>query len=129
MTAKVKKSVGFADIHFREFVLCLGDNPSCAFGPPLSLSWDHTNMAPISVDDYELKRPARRTKVEIHMPSTFRIKLLMDGGYKKKEIFTPIATTIQPANFNPASAKPQLKKSKSKKFNVFKLSRKKKEPQ
>ena len=51
-----KKSVSFGSIHIREFNRIVGDHPNVRFGPPLSLSWEHGELPPVSVDEYETNR-------------------------------------------------------------------------
>eukprot|EP00593_Proboscia_inermis_P000711 CAMPEP_0171300326 /NCGR_PEP_ID=MMETSP0816-20121228/9093_1 /TAXON_ID=420281 /ORGANISM="Proboscia inermis, Strain CCAP1064/1" /LENGTH=190 /DNA_ID=CAMNT_0011776711 /DNA_START=8 /DNA_END=580 /DNA_ORIENTATION=- len=84
---KEGRRVVWSNMNMREFVVTMGDNPTCLYGPAISLSWEFQTMAIVTVEEYEANRGARRTTGEIYMPSPYRIRLLLDGGYKKKEIF------------------------------------------
>mmetsp|Transcript_30199 Transcript_30199/g.36741 ORF Transcript_30199/g.36741 Transcript_30199/m.36741 type:complete len:176 (+) Transcript_30199:170-697(+) len=81
-----KLSVSFSDIHIREYDICLGDNPSCTCGPPISLSWTYKNTIIISIDDYEMRREKRRTIDEMCMPYSLRVAMLKERGYKVKQL-------------------------------------------
>merc|ERR1712232_675180 len=58
-----KKSVSFDQIHVREYIIDLGDNPSCSKGPPLSITWEYEDMGTIDLAEFEEMRPSRRQKI------------------------------------------------------------------
>lgn len=69
-----KKSVSFGSIRIREFNRIVGDHPDVKVGPPVSLSWEHGELPPVTVDDYESNRgPYKRT---LRMSSITRKNML-----------------------------------------------------
>eukprot|EP00527_Entomoneis_sp_CCMP2396_P004915 CAMPEP_0198142398 /NCGR_PEP_ID=MMETSP1443-20131203/5193_1 /TAXON_ID=186043 /ORGANISM="Entomoneis sp., Strain CCMP2396" /LENGTH=267 /DNA_ID=CAMNT_0043805391 /DNA_START=81 /DNA_END=884 /DNA_ORIENTATION=+ len=58
--AMEKKNVKFDCIHFRNYSQTLGDNPSCSYGPPISLDWKYEEGGQIGLEEYEATRGARR---------------------------------------------------------------------
>ena len=91
-----KLSVSFACLHIREYDICLGDNPSCPCGPPISLSWTYKNAIVVSIDDYEMRRDTKRTLNEMRIPSFVRVAILKKRGYKMSQLTGkgPIAELI-----------------------------------
>jgi len=73
---KHKKSVSFTSLSIREFDLCLGDNPSCSDGLPLSLSWNCLRSETIDLESYERCRGPRRSMAELKMEPEFRRELV-----------------------------------------------------
>ena len=69
--------VKFNSIQIRNYDITLGDNPSCNYGPPVTLDWNYDEMEPISVDAYEegRGRPPRKMH-QLHMLSRQRANLL-----------------------------------------------------
>lgn len=70
------KHVSFKLLSIREYDLVLGDNPSCAEGPPLSLGWHHGDDFIIDINDYEHVRKPRRTMAELKMSSDLRRQII-----------------------------------------------------
>jgi hypothetical protein len=68
--------VKFDSIQVRDYDITLGDNPSCSFGPPLSLDWDYDENEPVCIDKYEEGRHPRRKMYQMHMLSRQRANLL-----------------------------------------------------
>ena len=68
--------VKFASIQVRDYEVTLGDNPSCSYGPPISLDWDYEEKEPICIDQYEETRDPRRKMYQMHMLSRQRSNLL-----------------------------------------------------
>jgi hypothetical protein len=58
--------VSFENVEIRRYPMILGDNPSCRYGCPVSLGWEHEETPTTSVDDYEdyriKHRPRRQGK-------------------------------------------------------------------
>jgi hypothetical protein len=51
-----KKSVSFGSIQQREYNRIVGDHPDVRVGPPVTFSWEYSELSPVSVDDYESNR-------------------------------------------------------------------------
>lgn len=84
---KPRRSVGFSHIQVREYELELGDNPSCAYGPPLTFSWEHCSDNTIDIDDYESNRYERRTLRQMHLNASQRRNILIwCAGYSENDI-------------------------------------------
>ena len=84
---EMKRSVSFSSIEVRGYGIALGDNPSCSYGPAITLNWDYNEETRLSVDDYEeLRMITRRTKNEMIMPSIVREAIIMSNGYSRSEI-------------------------------------------
>jgi len=51
----ISKRVSFGSINIKHFPVIMGDNPTCKYGPPLTLDWLPHDESEIltSVDDYE----------------------------------------------------------------------------
>merc|ERR1712176_495304 len=83
-----RRSVSFSNVRVREYELCLGDNPSVARGPPVSLDWNYITEELYHLDDYEKYGSlfGRRCTVEMKRPSFERLQLLRDLGYSRGEI-------------------------------------------
>mmetsp|Transcript_157 Transcript_157/g.230 ORF Transcript_157/g.230 Transcript_157/m.230 type:complete len:179 (+) Transcript_157:192-728(+) len=68
--------VSFDTITIRDYDITLGDNPTCSYGPPISLDWNYTEMDPIPLEHYEKTRHPRRKMYQMHMLSRQRANLL-----------------------------------------------------
>lgn len=55
-----RKSVKFNKIEVRNYSQTLGDNPSCSYGPPISLDWKYEEGGTLELEDYEANRGPRR---------------------------------------------------------------------
>mmetsp|Transcript_20201 Transcript_20201/g.22896 ORF Transcript_20201/g.22896 Transcript_20201/m.22896 type:complete len:177 (+) Transcript_20201:321-851(+) len=75
-TKAVPLHVKFASIQIRDYSITLGDNPSCSYGPPISLDWEYDENEAISLDQYETMRPSRRKMYQMHILSRHRADLL-----------------------------------------------------
>ena len=82
----MKKRISFGTIKIREHGQTIGDNPSCSYGAPISLDWDHRDMEELKVDDYEAYRPDARTKEKFHLNHFQRSNLLKLNGHSNDEI-------------------------------------------
>lgn len=80
-----KKQVGFANVECREHGMVLGDNPSCSWGPPVSLGWEVSRSYVMTLDDFEKCRVddgcPRRKKDEMILPRHIRERILFEHGY------------------------------------------------
>lgn len=82
----MKKRISFGTIKIREHGRTLGDNPSCSYGAPIQLDWDHQDMEELTLDDYEDNLQGRRKKHEFHLNHFQRSNLLKLNGYSNSEI-------------------------------------------
>lgn len=82
----LKKRISFGTIQIREHAQTIGDNPSCSYGTPVQLDWEHQDLEELKLDDYELYRPVVRTKKEFQLNSFQRRNLLKLNGYSNNEI-------------------------------------------
>merc|ERR1712150_355866 len=80
------KSVRWSDLKIQFHPICLGDNPSVTYGPPLSLSWDIISTITISVDEYENNREERRENFQLIIPKGLREQWLYEEGHSSLEI-------------------------------------------
>jgi len=72
-----RKKVNFNSITVRDYDMTLGDQ-ICKKGPPVSLGWAYSEYPPLSVDEYEINHPSRRTVSQMRMLPTFRTNYLLD---------------------------------------------------
>ena len=49
-------SVSFGSVSVRSHSQTLGDHPCCHLGPPIALDWQHQDLRPVRVDDWEKYR-------------------------------------------------------------------------
>mmetsp|Transcript_4798 Transcript_4798/g.9811 ORF Transcript_4798/g.9811 Transcript_4798/m.9811 type:complete len:397 (-) Transcript_4798:529-1719(-) len=82
----MKKRISFGTIKIREHGQTIGDNPSCSYGVPITLDWDHQDMDELKVEDYEAYRPESRNKKEFYMNHFQRSNLLKLNGHSVSEI-------------------------------------------
>mmetsp|Transcript_16418 Transcript_16418/g.23359 ORF Transcript_16418/g.23359 Transcript_16418/m.23359 type:complete len:257 (+) Transcript_16418:69-839(+) len=86
-TRRRSPKVSFGSVQLREYPIILGDNPSCSYGPPVTISWDYEEFDSIKIDDYEELRGERRTMSEMMMNYYHRKHLLtVYCGYKKEDL-------------------------------------------
>lgn len=79
--------VKFGSIQVRDYDVTLGDNPSCIYGPPISLDWEYDERDPICINQYEEGRPIKRKMHQMHMLSRQRANLLKnEAGVTDDEI-------------------------------------------
>lgn len=82
-----KKRISFGTIQIREHAQTIGDNPSCSYGTPVQLDWDHQDLEDVEVDEYETFRVNKtRTKQEFHLNHFQRMNLLKLKGFSVNEI-------------------------------------------
>ena len=80
-----RHTVGFNGVEIREYSQCLGDNPSCSSGPPISLDWKYDpRPRRLSLDNYEI---CRKRLHEIEIPQEKRIERLLELGHSLQELF------------------------------------------
>ncbi|EJK63444.1 hypothetical protein THAOC_15893 [Thalassiosira oceanica] len=62
------RRVSFDSVHIRSYDRCVGDNPSCRHGVPLSLDWNYSESHEVyKLDDFEIERyPTRSPASAIH---------------------------------------------------------------
>ena len=78
--------VKFQNIEIRNYQMTMGDNPSCTYGPPVSLDWDYDEAHILPLDDYEESRGTRRKSYQMQMNSIYRKKLLDAMNFTPDEI-------------------------------------------
>ncbi len=83
---QMKKRISFGTIKIREHAQTIGDNPSCTYGAPVQLDWEHQDMEEIKVEEYEEYKPQARRKEEFHLNSFQRANLLKLNGHSNNEI-------------------------------------------
>lgn len=69
-------SVAFGRVLVREYARCVGDNPSCSSGPPISLDWAYLEAQAYNLDEYESDKPDKRSKKEFYLPAVKRKDIL-----------------------------------------------------
>ena len=77
--------VTFQNIEIRSYDITLGDNPSCTYGPPVSLDWYYDQEHKISLDNYEKTRGTRRKPSQMQMTALYR-RLLLGQDFRLDEI-------------------------------------------
>ena len=77
--------VTFQFIEIRSYDITLGDNPSCTYGPPVSLDWYYAEEHKISLDDYEKARGTRRKPSQMQMNALYR-RYLLGQDFRMDEI-------------------------------------------
>jgi hypothetical protein len=82
-----QKGVRFESIKVREYNMILGDNPSCCYGPPVTMEWQYDETGELSIDEYEECRPPRRKTYQMALGSRRRTNYLLESGdYTPDEI-------------------------------------------
>ena len=86
-------SVSFSTIEVREFPVVIGDNPSCAMGPPLSIDWDPDCELSIDIEEFEHYRNGqgydccrRRKGDELRLDPEQRKCLVLNAGSSNHDI-------------------------------------------
>mmetsp|Transcript_42201 Transcript_42201/g.128032 ORF Transcript_42201/g.128032 Transcript_42201/m.128032 type:complete len:304 (-) Transcript_42201:74-985(-) len=75
------KTVAFSTVQVREYSICLGDNPACTSGPPLSVSWDYCQpRCEKDVTEYEKRRGPRLRGHQLKLPPEARRVILQRLG-------------------------------------------------
>ena len=86
-------SVSFSTIVVREFPVVIGDNPSCAMGPPPSISWVPDCELSIDIEEFEDYRNGqgyncckRRTGEDLRLDSDQRKYVALSAGSSHHDI-------------------------------------------
>ena len=66
--------------------MILGDNPSCNYGPPVSLDWRYKEANSMPLEDYEDSRGARRKAYQMQIPPVLRRRILERSGVTPDEM-------------------------------------------
>lgn len=71
----LSREVSFSSIEIREYPLCMGDNPGCLRGVPITIEWTHTSERSLSLKEYEQARGEPNYPIAI--PPHKRFEMLM----------------------------------------------------
>jgi hypothetical protein len=86
---ELKTVVGFSHITVHSHQLILGDNPSPAAGPPVSIAWTAFATVTVPLDEYEKSRAGPpRHHAELQAPGALRTAWMLRAGYSLEEIAT-----------------------------------------
>ena len=80
------KEVAFGELEIREYALCLGDNPSCSSGAPVTLEWEPQAEYQRNLQFYEYTRQSERRSKCPKMSVQKRAQLLLASGYTLEQI-------------------------------------------
>ena len=87
LSAPVKRTISFSNVHIREHERIAGDNPCVTSGVPLSIGWGSVQHPPIDLDRYEKSKGPSRDKIEMMVPAAIRKEMLRDEfGVSIKEL-------------------------------------------
>ena len=80
--------VKFDKVTIREYGITAGDNPSCSYGAPISLSWEYDDSSheAISVDEFEAYRVNERYGRPMRLNVHTRHNMLTNWDVPKEEI-------------------------------------------
>jgi len=79
--------VHFGTVGIRQYERCLGDNPACSVGAPVSIGWKYRCLTPVSVDQYEESANSREEDTSSWtLSSEKRELMLLSLGYSLREL-------------------------------------------
>eukprot|EP00980_Cylindrotheca_fusiformis_P015303 scaffold4266_cov83-Cylindrotheca_fusiformis.AAC.8 len=81
-------TIRFANAQIREYSICMGDNPGCTEGIPVSIEGEHTREHTAELHDH-WEEPRRRLS-ELHLTSSKRVRMLKEAGYTSEQIHSMI---------------------------------------
>mmetsp|Transcript_25549 Transcript_25549/g.38138 ORF Transcript_25549/g.38138 Transcript_25549/m.38138 type:complete len:175 (-) Transcript_25549:452-976(-) len=86
-----EKRVSFGDINLHEHDFCLGDNPSCSSGPPMTIKWQSHSTMSLSVDEFEMRKEDQALDrhgpgLIMCIPHDTRLSMLLRQGVSALEI-------------------------------------------
>jgi hypothetical protein len=83
----LQRTVSFSNLSIREYPPAISDNPSCSFGPPVQLDWEHEAEETHPIDHYEEYRQPRRTSHDLLLSYyDRRFLLIKQAGYSRREV-------------------------------------------
>jgi len=82
----MKKRISFGTINIREHTQTIGDNPSCSYGTPIQLDWDHEDLEELKLEEYETDKSKSRRREGLHLNHFQRSNLLKLNGHSTNEI-------------------------------------------
>lgn len=82
-TCSSSSSVHFGTVEIRSYSYCLGDNPACSSGPPISLDWKYREVGAFPVDEYN---DCREPDPPFQITNYDRVELLRSLGYTREEL-------------------------------------------
>eukprot|EP00934_Nitzschia_sp_Nitz4_P000245 Nitzschia sp. Nitz4//scaffold36_size144017//47870//48475//NITZ4_003080-RA/size144017-snap-gene-0.208-mRNA-1//-1//CDS//3329549438//245//frame0 len=86
------KHVSFSSLEIYEFLIMIGDNPSCE-GAPLCISDNCQMLKKLDVNEFEANRDKRKSRKQMVLSATKRSRLLMSLGYTMEDIATAALET------------------------------------
>ena len=66
--------------------MILGDNPSCNYGPPVSLNWRYNEANSMPLEDYEVARGTHCKAYQMQIPPVHRRRILERSGVTPDEM-------------------------------------------
>lgn len=92
--------VSFDRLEIRKYPIEVGDNPAVSCGVPLTIGWDHDELATaiVSVEDFENSRPPRRRNDELILPKLKREHMMIESGHSRSELTKAVRETIRDKN-------------------------------
>ena len=84
--ASSSSSVHFGTVEIRQYEYCLGDNPACSSGPPITLDWKYSTVGAFPVHDYDDYRSEDRHGEASQISYYDRVELLRKLGYSRSEM-------------------------------------------
>ena len=80
------KTVSFGLVRIYSHQCTLGDNPSVASGPPLTVQWKAFETHTLDVELYEKEKPEPRGKDAMILPRSLREAMLRKEGFSRGEL-------------------------------------------
>mmetsp|Transcript_92997 Transcript_92997/g.259968 ORF Transcript_92997/g.259968 Transcript_92997/m.259968 type:complete len:161 (+) Transcript_92997:209-691(+) len=87
-----EKKVDFSSLEIYEFLITIGDNPSCE-GAPLCISDECQKKRKLDLNEFEATRKSRRHRKQLVLSATKRSRLLMALGFTMEDIATAALET------------------------------------
>eukprot|EP00529_Nitzschia_sp_RCC80_P017477 CAMPEP_0113474956 /NCGR_PEP_ID=MMETSP0014_2-20120614/18862_1 /TAXON_ID=2857 /ORGANISM="Nitzschia sp." /LENGTH=814 /DNA_ID=CAMNT_0000367841 /DNA_START=231 /DNA_END=2675 /DNA_ORIENTATION=- /assembly_acc=CAM_ASM_000159 len=82
-----RPKVRFQSVEIREFSRTVSDNPSCSSGPPIGISWDHSEPRLHNINVFEHHRGyERKRQLDMVLSRGEREKLLLEWGVPYQQI-------------------------------------------
>ena len=86
-TSSTSSSIQFGTVEIRHYLRCLGDNPACSNGPPVSLDWKYRTEGVFPLDEFDDCRiDERREGFGYRISYYDRVEMLRTLGYSRQEL-------------------------------------------